>query len=151
MNAWSNLTVIWCISFARRFSHRGEPIEDVEQVGFLGLIQAIERFDPSLENEFGAFATPTIAGEIRRYFRDRAWAVRVPRRLQENHQKVTIAQQQLSNTLGHQPSIQEIAEHLGLEINDVLEALEVAPAHQSISFEAPAGGDNETSSIRSWR
>src|SRR4029077_18259097 len=67
---------------ARRFANRGEPLEDIEQVGFLGLINAIERFDPSLENEFSTFATPTIAGEIRRHFRDRSWAVRVPRRLQ---------------------------------------------------------------------
>jgi len=69
---------------ARRFANRGEPLEDIEQVGFLGLIQAINRFDPSLENEFSTFATPTIMGEIRRHFRDRSWAVRVPRRLQEN-------------------------------------------------------------------
>ena len=132
---------------ARRFAHRGEPIEDVEQVGFLGLIQAIERFDPSLENEFSTFATPTIAGEIRRYFRDRAWAVRVPRRLQENHQKVTMAEQELSAKLGHTPSIKEIADHLGFEIDDVLQALEVAPAHQSVSFETPAGNDGETASL----
>ena len=132
---------------ARRFAHRGEPIEDVEQVGFLGLINAIERFDPTLENEFSTFATPTIAGEIRRYFRDRSWAVRVPRRLQENHQKVTVAQQQLSTTLGHQPSISEIAEHLGLDADDVLAALEVAPAHHAVSFESPAGGDDEASAI----
>jgi RNA polymerase sigma-B factor len=132
---------------ARRFANRGEPLEDIEQVGFLGLINAIERFDPSLENEFSTFATPTIAGEIRRYFRDKSWAVRVPRRLQENHQKVTAAQQQLSGSLGRQPSIAEIAEHLELDVDDVLEALEVAPARHSVSFDTPAGGDNENASL----
>ena len=93
---------------ARRFANRGEPLEDIEQVGFLGLIQAIERFDPSLENEFSTFATPTIAGEIRRHFRDRSWAVRVPRRLQENLAKVNAATQQLQNELGRSPSVAEI-------------------------------------------
>jgi len=129
---------------ARRFANRGEPLEDIEQVGFLGLINAIERFDPSLENEFSTFATPTIAGEIRRYFRDKSWAVRVPRRLQENHQKVVGAQQQLSNQFGRQPSIAEIAQHLDLDVEDVLEALEVAPARHSISFDTPAGGDEDS-------
>ena len=88
---------------ARRFANRGEPLEDIEQVGFLGLIQAIDRFDPSLENEFSTFATPTIMGEIRRYFRDRSWAVRVPRRLQENLLRVHAAQQELQGRLGGPP------------------------------------------------
>src|SRR6202043_1738090 len=93
---------------ARRFANRGEPLEDIEQVGFVGLINAIERFDPSLENEFSTFATPTIMGEIRRYFRDRSWAVRVPRRLQENLLRVNAAAQTLTGELGRAPSINEI-------------------------------------------
>jgi RNA polymerase sigma-B factor len=126
---------------ARRFANRGEPIEDIEQVGFLGLIQAIERFDPSLENEFSTFATPTIMGEIRRYFRDKSWAVRVPRRLQENYLRVVRAQDELSRTLGHAPSIAEIGVHLGLEQDEVLAALEVSPAQHTISLEStpPSG------------
>jgi RNA polymerase sigma-B factor len=132
---------------ARRFANRGEPIEDIEQVGFLGLIQAIERFDPSLENEFSTFATPTIMGEIRRYFRDKSWAVRVPRRLQENYLRVVRAQEELSSTLGHQPSIAEIATHLGLEQDEVLAALEVSPAQHTISLEStPSGGTVEDGS-----
>src|SRR6202011_4283172 len=122
---------------ARRFANRGEPLEDIEQVGFVGLIQAIERFDPSLENEFSTFATPTIAGEIRRYFRDRSWAVRVPRRLQENLIRVNGASQQLQHELGHAPAAAEIAQRLGLEPEDVLAALEVQPAQHTISLEAP--------------
>jgi RNA polymerase sigma-B factor len=129
---------------ARRFANRGEPLEDIEQVGFLGLIQAIERFDPSLENEFSTFATPTIMGEIRRYFRDKSWAVRVPRRLQENFLRVSRAQEELSRTLGRQPSIAEIGLHLGLEQDEVLAALEVSPAQHTIALAStPSGGDVE--------
>jgi RNA polymerase sigma-B factor len=126
---------------ARRFANRGEPLEDIEQVGFLGLIHAIERFDPSLENEFSTFATPTIMGEIRRYFRDKSWAVRVPRRLQENYLRVARAQEELSKTLSRQPSIAEIGQHVGLEPDEVLAALEVSPAQHTISLAStPSAG-----------
>ncbi len=129
---------------ARRFANRGEPLEDIEQVGFLGLIHAIERFDPALENEFSTFATPTIMGEIRRYFRDRSWAVRVPRRLQENLMRVNAASQQLSGELGRSPTISEIGERIGLEPEDVLAALEVSPAQHTVSFEsAPFGAPED--------
>ncbi len=128
---------------ARRFANRGEPLEDIEQVGFLGLIQAIERFDPSLENEFSTFATPTIAGEIRRHFRDRSWAVRVPRRLQENLAKVNAATQQLQNELGRSPSVAEIGARVGLDPDQVLAAMEVAPAQHTISLDGPVGGGDE--------
>ncbi len=131
---------------ARRFANRGEPLEDIEQVGFLGLIAAIERFDPSLENEFSTFATPTIMGEIRRYFRDRSWAVRVPRRLQENLLRVNAVTQRLSSELGRAPSIAEIGEQLGLEPDDVLAAIEVSPAQHTVSLEGPPGGRNDESS-----
>jgi RNA polymerase sigma-B factor len=124
---------------ARRFANRGEPLEDIEQVGFLGLIHAIERFDPSLENEFSTFATPTIMGEIRRHFRDRSWAVRVPRRLQENYLRVVRAQDQLQSELGRQPSISEIGQRLDLDPDDVLAALEVSPAQHTLSLDQPAG------------
>lgn len=130
---------------ARRFANRGEPLEDIEQVGFLGLIQAIDRFDPSLANEFSTFATPTIMGEIRRHFRDRSWAVRVPRRLQENLLRVHGAEQELQSRLGRVPSIEEIAAHLQLEPDDVLAALEVSPAQHAISLQAPAAGESDES------
>lgn len=128
---------------ARRFANRGEPLEDIEQVGFLGLIQAIERFDPSLENEFSTFATPTIMGEIRRHFRDRSWSIRVPRRLQENYTRAMRAQEQLSQELGRQPSVAEIAERLGLETDEVLAALEVSPAQHTLSLDASRPGREE--------
>jgi len=128
---------------ARRFANRGEPLEDIEQVGFVGLIQAIERFDPSLENEFSTFATPTIAGEIRRYFRDRSWAVRVPRRLQENLIRVNAASQQLQHELSRAPTIPEIAARLGLEPDEVLAALEVSPAQHTVSLESTGSSSGD--------
>lgn len=130
---------------ARRFANRGEPLEDIEQVGFVGLIHAIDRFDPSLENEFSTFATPTIMGEIRRYFRDRSWAIRVPRRLQENLLRVHSAEQVLQGELGRLPSIEEIAAHLGLDTDDVLAALEVGPAQHTISLSAPPSSSEDDS------
>jgi RNA polymerase sigma-B factor len=132
---------------ARRFANRGEPLEDIEQVGFLGLIHAIERFDPSLENEFSTFATPTIMGEIRRHFRDRSWAVRVPRRLQENYLRVVRAQDQLQSELGRQPSISEIGQRLDLDHDDVLAALEVSPAQHTLSLDQPTGSGDQADSL----
>jgi RNA polymerase sigma-B factor len=133
---------------ARRFANRGEPLEDIEQVGFLGLIHAIERFDPSLENEFSTFATPTIMGEIRRYFRDRSWAVRVPRRLQENLLRIRNVEQELQSSLGRAPTVAEIAARLELEPSDVLAALEVSPAQHSVSLQATApSGDEDGASL----
>jgi RNA polymerase sigma-B factor len=132
---------------ARRFANRGEALEDIEQVGFLGLINAIERFDPSLENEFSTFATPTIMGEIRRYFRDRSWAVRVPRRLQENLLRVNAASQQLNSELGRSPTVTEIGERVGLEPDDVLAALEVSPAQHAVSLEGSPGGRVDDDSL----
>ncbi|GAC1581629.1 MAG: hypothetical protein NVS3B18_15190 [Candidatus Dormibacteria bacterium] len=128
---------------ARRFANRGEPLEDIEQVGCLGLINASERFAPSLENEVSTFATPTIMGEIRRYFRDRSWAVRVPRRLQENYGRVIRVQELLQLSLGRHPSIAEIGAELGLEPDEVLAALEVAPAQHTLSLDTPAGGADD--------
>jgi RNA polymerase sigma-B factor len=125
---------------ARRFADRGEPLEDIVQVGFLGLIQAIERFDPDRENEFSSFATPTIMGEIRRHFRDRSWAVRVPRRLQENYCRAMRGEEQLSQELGRRPSVAEIATHLHLAPDEVLAALEVSPARRAISLDARSRG-----------
>jgi len=127
-------------ALARRFANRGEPLEDLEQVGFLGLIAAIERFDPSRELEFTTFATPTILGEIKRHFRDKSWAVRVPRRLQETYAKVVRAQERLSQTLGRAPAVTEIAAMLELEPEEVLEAMEVGPAQRAVSLEAPTSG-----------
>jgi RNA polymerase sigma-B factor len=128
---------------ARKYQNRGEPLEDLVQVGFLGLIKAIERFDPDLGNEFTTFATPTVLGEIRRYFRDKGWAIRFPRRLQELHQQVVRVNEQLKGELGRQPSVQEVAERIGVSADDVLEAMELSPAMSPASLDATAAGTGE--------
>jgi RNA polymerase sigma-B factor len=128
---------------ARRFQNRGEPLEDIVQVGYLGLIKAIDRFDPDLGNEFTTFATPTIMGEIRRYFRDKGWAIRFPRRLQELHQQVIRTNEEMKNQLGRQPTVPEVAERLGVETDDVLEAMEMSTALSPLSIDAAVGGRGE--------
>ena len=128
---------------ARRFQNRGEPLEDIVQVGFLGLIKAIDRFDPGMGNEFTTFATPTILGEIRRYFRDKGWAIRFPRRLQELYQQVVRTNEELKNQLNRQPTVAEVAERLGVEPEDVLEAMEMSTALTPISIDATIGGSGE--------
>jgi RNA polymerase sigma-B factor len=121
---------------ARKFAHRGEPLEDIVQVGYIGLLQAIERFEPERDLEFSTFATPTIMGEIKRYFRDKSWAVKVPRRLQETMQKADLAQQRLQARLGRQPSVNEVAKELDLPAEEVLAAMEASPAQRTVSFES---------------
>jgi RNA polymerase sigma-B factor len=128
---------------ARKFQNRGEPLEDIVQVGFLGLIKAIERFEPDRGNEFTTFATPTVAGEIKRYFRDKGWAIRFPRRLQELYQSTLRANEELRNQLQRQPTVAEIADRLGVSSDDVLEAMEMSPAHTPVSIDANIMGDAE--------
>ena len=124
---------------ARKFSGRGEPLEDVVQVGFLGLVKAIDRFDPAMGNEFTTFATPTITGEIKRYFRDKSWAIRFPRRLQELYQQILRANEELKRDLGRTPRVAEIAQKLEVSEEEVLEAMEMSPAHAPISLSATIG------------
>jgi len=125
---------------ARKFQNRGEPLEDIVQVGYIGLLQAIERFDPGRDLEFSTFATPTIVGEIKRYFRDKSWAVKVPRRLQETMQRAGQAQERLQGRLGRAPSVNEVAAELGVPPEEVLEAMEASPAQRTISFESTGRG-----------
>ena len=109
---------------ASKFKNRGEPLEDLVQVGTIGLIKAIDRFDPDRGLEFTTYATPTIMGEIKRHFRDKGWSVRVPRRLQELSQKVSQATEELTRELQRSPSVEEIANRIGASVDDVLEAME---------------------------
>jgi len=126
---------------ARKFMNRGEPLDDIVQVGFLGLVKAIERFDPDLGNEFTTFATPTVTGEIKRYFRDKGWAIRFPRRLQELYQQVVRTNEDLKKELGRTPRVAEI---VGAELGwsrrtrqaDTASFLE--RAHRD--FDVPPGG-----------
>ncbi|MGB4592402.1 MAG: SigB/SigF/SigG family RNA polymerase sigma factor [Coriobacteriia bacterium] len=133
---------------ASRFRNRGEPIDDLVQVGTIGLIKAIDRFDTSRDVEFTTYATPTIIGELKRYFRDKGWAIKVPRRLQELSFRVNQAVDALTQRLQRSPSILEIAEYLGVTSEEVLEAMETSEAYNFVSLEGDRGGDgNETFSI----
>ncbi|WP_149360607.1 SigB/SigF/SigG family RNA polymerase sigma factor [Lolliginicoccus suaedae] len=104
---------------SQRFAHRGEPIDDLRQVALVGLIHAVDRFDPSVGADFLAFAVPTIMGEVRRHFRDTRWAVRMPRRLQEAHLAIGSATSELVQQLGREPTQAEIAEALDLTVSEV--------------------------------
>lgn len=128
---------------ANKFKNRGEPIDDLIQVGYLGLLKAIDRFDPSRGLEFTTFATPTIMGEIKRHFRDKGWSVRVPRRLQELSAKVNQATDTLTSQLQRSPTIAEIADYLDSTVDEVLEAMESSSAYSSVSLEAPSGADDD--------
>lgn len=128
---------------ANKFKNRGEPIDDLVQVGYLGLLKAIDRFDPSRGLEFTTFATPTIMGEIKRHFRDKGWSVRVPRRLQELSAKVNQATDTLTSQLQRSPTIAEIADYLDATVDEVLEAMESSSAYSSVSLEAPSGSDDD--------
>jgi RNA polymerase sigma-B factor len=131
---------------ARKFQNRGEPLDDIVQVGYLGLIKAIERFDPDLGFEFTTFATLTVAGEIKRHFRDKGTAIRFPRRLQELHQTVVRVNEQMKNELGREPTVAELADRLGVTPDDVTEAMEIGPAYVPLSLDQPiASGDGESS------
>ena len=124
---------------ARKFQNRGEPLDDIVQVGYLGLIKAIERFDPDLGFEFTTFATLTVAGEIKRHFRDKGTAIRFPRRLQELHTSVVRVNEEMKNQLGREPTVSELAERLGVKPEDVTEAIEIGPAYVPLSLDQPIG------------
>lgn len=124
---------------ARRFMGRGEHIDDLVQVAYIGLLNAIDRFDPSRDVQFPTFAAVTIIGELKRHFRDKGWAVRVPRRLQETGLWVSRALGEMWQELGRSPTIGEIAAKLDLPDEEILEAMEAMQAYSTSSLEAPVG------------
>jgi RNA polymerase sigma-B factor len=128
---------------ASKFKNRGEPLDDLIQVGTIGLIKAIDRFDPSRGLEFTTYGTPTILGEIKRHFRDKGWSVRVPRRLQELSAKVNQANDELTNELSRSPSVEEIAKRVGASVDDVLEAMESSSAYSSVPLEGGGSSDDD--------
>ncbi|MGW4891300.1 SigB/SigF/SigG family RNA polymerase sigma factor [Kitasatospora sp. NPDC004240] len=130
----------------RRVGHRREAEEDLMQVGSLGLLKAIDRFDPDRGVEFTTFAVPTVLGEIRRHFRDTTWAVHVPRRLQELRITLAKARDVLFQRLGRAPTVAELAEHLGLPEEEVIEGLAAANGHTAGSLDTPAGEGQEDGS-----
>ena len=129
---------------ARRFANRGEPLDDLVQVASLGLVKAVERFDPARGLEFTTFATPTIVGELKRHFRDKGWAVRVPRRVQELHLRVTRVIDDLALELGRSPTVQEIAQRAGTSEDEVIEAIDAGSAYRSASLDAGRSDDEES-------
>jgi RNA polymerase sigma-B factor len=130
---------------ARRFANRGEPLDDLRQVALLGLVKAVERFDPDRGVKFTSFAAPTITGEIKRHFRDRTWSIRVPRSLQERTLEIERCRGELGHELGRSPTVPEIAEHAGISEEEVIEGMEAAGAYRSGSLDASAPGEDERS------
>ena len=126
---------------ARRFRNRGEPLDDLTQVATIGLIKSVDRFDVDRGVEFSTYATPTIVGEIKRHFRDKGWAVRVPRRLQELRLALTTATGELSQQHGRSPTVHDLAERLGISEEEVLEGLESANAYSTLSLDVPDTDD----------
>jgi RNA polymerase sigma-B factor len=140
-------------SLARRYAGKGEPLDDLEQVASLGLLKAIDRFDVSRDVRFATFAVPTIAGELKRHFRDRGWMLRVPRDIQELSARVVRCRESLSREHGRSPTVEEVARALGAGVEQVLEALRAADAYRMMSLDEPLadgagaldaiGGDDE--------
>jgi RNA polymerase sigma-B factor len=140
-------------SLARRYAGKGEPLDDLEQVASLGLLKAIDRFDVSREVRFATFAVPTIAGELKRHFRDRGWMLRVPRDVQELCARVVRCRETLTRELGRSPTVQEVANTLDVTLEQVLEAVRAADAYRMMSLDEPLaegagaleaiGGDDE--------
>jgi RNA polymerase sigma-B factor len=127
---------------ARRFRNRGEPFEDLVQVGTIGLIKAIDRFDTGRGVEFSTYATPTVIGEIKRHFRDKGWAVRVPRRLQELRLTIAAATAELTQAHGRSPTPRELAEAVGCSVEEIIEGLESSNAYATLSLDAGDDSDD---------
>ena len=127
---------------ARRFSNRGEPLDDLVQVASLGLLKAVDRFEPSRGVEFSTYATHTIVGELKRHFRDKGWAVRAPRRMQELYLRLGKVVSSLSQELGRSPTIPELAAEAQVTEEEVLEALEAGQAYRFSSLDAPSGDED---------
>jgi RNA polymerase sigma-B factor len=130
-------------SLAAKFANRGEPLEDLVQIGSVGLLKAIDRFDPSRDTKFTTYATPTILGEIKRYFRDNTWPVRVPRRLQELNVAINRASDRLTMDLGRSTTVRELAEKLGSREEDIIEAQELSKNVLTLDPKPTSLGDSE--------
>jgi RNA polymerase sigma-B factor len=129
---------------ARRYAASNEPYEDLVQVASLGLVKAVERFDPGRGFAFTSFAVPTIVGELKRYFRDTAWALHVDRSAQERARRISEARREISSRLGRSPTVPEVAVSLECSEEEVLDGLQTAEAYDTVSLDAPRSGDGET-------
>lgn len=131
---------------AGRFRGKGEPFEDLVQIGCVGLLKAIERFDPGRKVRFSTYVSHFILGEIKRHFRDKGWALKVPRRLQDLHVKLGTVRERLATRLGRHPTVAELAQELDVSDEDILEAQELGVAYQPLSLEAELSSDNRKAS-----
>jgi RNA polymerase sigma-B factor len=132
---------------AQRFHGRGEPLDDLVQIATIGLIKAIDRFDPEYGNDFAAYAVPTIVGEIKRHFRDRTWDIRVPRRLQELKLDINEATATLAQRLGRSPTVADIASYLDRSEDEVIEGLESARAYSAVSLQTLVGTSEDSTEL----
>jgi RNA polymerase sigma-B factor len=130
-------------SLARRYQHGAEPLDDLMQVASLGLLKAIDRYDPERGIAFSSYAVPTIAGELKRHFRDHGWAMRVPRELQERALRVEREQQRLAVDLGRSPTAAEVAAALGVEVEQIVEARGAASGRHALSLDMPRDADDD--------
>ena len=128
--------------YIKRYSRRGVPADDLRQVALLTIVRAVDRFDLEQGVEFSTFASRTIEGELKRYFRDKTWTVRPPRRAQELHLSLRRAEEELAQKMGRSPRVEELAAELGETVDHVLEAMEAGVAHQGASLDQPAGGND---------
>jgi RNA polymerase sigma-B factor len=127
---------------ARRYQRANEPLDDLVQVASIGLIKAVERYDPDRGTALSSYAVPTILGELKRYFRDNSWSLHVPRGMQERVMQVNSATESLSSQLGRTPTAGEVADTIDETTENVLEAMEAASAYDSVSLESSRGGDD---------
>jgi RNA polymerase sigma-B factor len=132
-------------NLARRYARSSEPLDDLIQVASLGLVKALDRFDAELGHRFEAFAVPTILGELRRYFRDAAWSLHVPRGTQERALEVERAQEHLTAHSGRAPTVQEISQYMEVDLEEVLSAMQAAQAYTTLSLDAPRRFDDDAS------
>ena len=132
---------------AGKFANRGIPLEDLAQVGMIGLINAVDRFDPDRGLQFSTYATPTILGEIRRHFRDKGWSLKVPRRLQELNIAAAKAAEQIGAAMGRSPTIQEVATRIGASEEETLEAIELGNAYETVALDAPMQAQGESAPL----
>jgi RNA polymerase sigma-B factor len=134
-------------SLARRYQHSGQPLDDLVQVASIGLVKAVDRFDPARGVSFESYAIPTILGELKRHHRDQGWSVRMPRRLQEHTLAIKESVPLLAQEIGRSPTIAEIAAHANLSEEEVLEAMDAQDAYASISLDAPIDDDSDSSTL----
>ncbi|MGP3930475.1 SigB/SigF/SigG family RNA polymerase sigma factor [Nonomuraea sp. KM88] len=135
------------MEIARRYRYRGEPLEDLLQAAYVGLMKAVNGFDPSLGHAFRGYAVVTMTGEVKRHFRDRTWAIRVPRLYQERRSELNRLVADLSQDLGRSPTVAELAAKMNITEEDVLLTLDASAAYSTLSLDAPLGSDDDAASL----